>query len=100
MSRRCSPSDDVAPRRTSRVPGASNARRRRSRAPPGGSRSRPGARVSNIWLYLRLLGATLLVLAPGIAFARALGVKGVSAALAWALTLLFGALAVTFALES
>jgi hypothetical protein len=56
--------------------------------------------VSNIWLYLRLLGAMLLVLAPGIALARALGVKGVSAALAWALTLLFGALAVTFAFGS
>ena len=52
--------------------------------------------MTNIWLYLKLLGATVLVLTPGIAFARALGVKGVSAMLAWALTLLFGALAVTF----
>ncbi len=56
--------------------------------------------MSNIWLYLKLLAATAIVLAPGIALARALGVKGVSAALAWALTLLFGALAVTFALGS
>jgi hypothetical protein len=56
--------------------------------------------VSNILLYLQLLGATALVLAPGLALARALGVKGVSAALAWALTLLFGALGVTFMLGS
>jgi hypothetical protein len=56
--------------------------------------------VSNILLYLRLLVATALVLAPGIALARALGVKGVSAALAWALTLLFAALAITFAFGS
>jgi hypothetical protein len=56
--------------------------------------------VSNIWLYVRLFGAMWLVLAPGFALARALGVKGVSAGLAWALTLLFGALAVTFAVGS
>jgi hypothetical protein len=56
--------------------------------------------MSNILLYLRLLAATAVVLAPGFALARALGVRGMSATLAWSLTLLFGALAVTFLLES
>ncbi len=56
--------------------------------------------MSNIWLYLRLLAATTVVLAPGFALARALGVRGMSATLAWALTLLFGALAVMFLFQS
>jgi hypothetical protein len=56
--------------------------------------------MSNIGLYLRLALATGLVLAPGWALARALGVRTVAATLAWSLTLLFGALAVTFLLQS
>ncbi|MGI9112883.1 MAG: hypothetical protein ACR2GT_11940 [Gaiellaceae bacterium] len=45
---------------------------------------------------LRLALATAVVLAPGWAVARALGIHSVSATLAWALAVLFGALAVTF----
>jgi len=41
-----------------------------------------------------------VVLAPGWLLARALGVRGVAATIAWSLTLLFGALAVTFTLEA
>jgi hypothetical protein len=55
--------------------------------------------VSNILLYVRLLAATSVVLAPGFALARALGVRGMSATLAWSLTILFGALALTFLVE-
>jgi hypothetical protein len=56
--------------------------------------------MSNIGLYLRLGFATAVVLAPGWAVARALGVRSLAATLAWSFTLLFGALAVTFALQS
>jgi hypothetical protein len=56
--------------------------------------------VTNILLYLRLALATGLVLAPGWALARALGVRSLAATLAWSLTLLFGALGVTFLLSS
>jgi hypothetical protein len=45
---------------------------------------------------LRLALATAVVLAPGAAIARALGVRGASATLAWALAAVFAALAVTF----
>ena len=45
---------------------------------------------------LRLALATAVVLAPGWAVARALGVRSVSATLAWSLAVLFGALALTF----
>ncbi|MEJ7569999.1 MAG: hypothetical protein WKF41_17260, partial [Gaiellaceae bacterium] len=45
---------------------------------------------------LRLALATAVVLTPGWAIARALGIRSVSATLAWALAALFGALAVTF----
>jgi hypothetical protein len=45
---------------------------------------------------LRLAVATAIVLAPGWALARALGVRTVSATLAWSLAALFGALALTF----
>jgi Family of unknown function (DUF6541) len=51
-------------------------------------------------LYLRLAFATVVVLAPGWLFARALGVRSASATLAWALAAVFGALVVTFALGS
>jgi len=50
--------------------------------------------MSGITLYLRLLGATAVVLAPGWLLARALGVRGVAATLGWSFTLLFGALGV------
>ena len=44
---------------------------------------------------LRLALATAIVLAPGYAIARALGLRSASATLAWALAVVFGALAVT-----
>lgn len=53
-----------------------------------------------IFLYLRLAAATLLVLAPGWLVARALGLRSAAAALAWSLTLVFAALAVTFLVGS
>jgi hypothetical protein len=56
--------------------------------------------MSNIGLYLRLALATGLVLAPGWALARALGVRTAAASLSWAFVLLFGALGVTFLLRS
>lgn len=55
--------------------------------------------MSGIWLYLRLVVATALVLAPGAVLARALGARGMAATLAWALTALLGAMAVTFAVS-
>ncbi len=54
--------------------------------------------MTTITLYVRLALATALVLAPGWLLARALGVRGVAASLAWSLSLLFVALAATFAL--
>jgi hypothetical protein len=53
-----------------------------------------------VFLYLRLAIATALVLAPGWLIARSLGVRSVSATLAWSLAVVFAALAVTFALGS
>ena len=63
---------------------------------------RGGARraLTVIILYLKLAFATAVVLAPGWLFARTLGVRSVSATLAWSLVAIFGALAVTFALGS
>ncbi len=52
--------------------------------------------MSGIWLYLRLAGATAVVLAPGWLIARALGVRGVAATFAWGLSAIAGALALTF----
>jgi hypothetical protein len=52
--------------------------------------------MSTFPLYFRLAGATALVLAPGWLLARALGVRGIAASLAWSLTLLFVALGATF----
>jgi len=49
---------------------------------------------------LRLALATGIVLAPGAAVARALGLRGAAPTLAWALAALFGALGVTFVLEA
>jgi hypothetical protein len=51
-------------------------------------------------LYLKLAFATTVVLAPGWLLARTLGVRSVSASLAWSLVAVFGALAITFALGS
>ena len=56
--------------------------------------------MSDVGLLLRLAAATALLLAPGWLLARALGVRGAAATLAWSLVLIFGALASTFALES
>src|SRR4249920_2156393 len=56
--------------------------------------------MTSLTLYLRLVGATAVVLAPGWLVARALGVRGVAATLGWSFTLMFGALAVTFALHA
>lgn len=56
--------------------------------------------MSDAWLYLRLLFALAVVLAPGWCIARALGARSVSATLAWALTVLFVALGVTFLISA
>jgi hypothetical protein len=55
--------------------------------------------MSGVELYVRLVLATAVVLAPGWLVARALGVRSAAATLGWSLTLVFGALAVTFALQ-
>jgi uncharacterized protein DUF6541 len=52
--------------------------------------------MSGLLLYVRLALATAVVLAPGWAIARALGVRGVAASLAWGLAAIFGALTLTF----
>ncbi len=56
--------------------------------------------MSEVWLLLRILLATAVVLAPGFVVARAVGVTRVSAGVAWALFLLFGAMTVTFAVSA
>ncbi|MGI8975009.1 MAG: hypothetical protein ACR2HI_12650 [Gaiella sp.] len=53
-----------------------------------------------VWLYLRLVVGTAVILAPGVAIARAFGVRGAAAALSWSLVAIFAALAVTFALSA
>lgn len=52
--------------------------------------------MSSILLLLRLTFATGVVLLPGWLVARAVGVRGASATLSWALVVVFGALGVTF----
>ena len=52
--------------------------------------------MSSIFLLLRLALATGVVLLPGWIVARAVGVRGASATLSWALVVVFGALGVTF----
>ena len=52
--------------------------------------------MSDLVLLLRLATATAVVLAPGWAVARALGLRGASVTLAWALALVFGSMTVTF----
>ena len=56
--------------------------------------------MSEVWLLLRIVLATAVVLAPGFVVARAVGVTRVSAGVAWALFLLFGAMTVTFAVSA
>src|SRR5207247_8811009 len=75
----------------------------------GGLRRRTVARVrrccrvaramTGITVFVHLAFATGLVLAPGWLLARAIGVRGVAATLAWSLTVVFGCLAVTFAFQ-
>jgi hypothetical protein len=55
--------------------------------------------MSGISLYLRLALALVVLLAPGWLLARALGVRGAAATLAWSLTVLFACLVPTFALH-
>jgi hypothetical protein len=52
--------------------------------------------MSGLVLVLQLVFGLALVLAPGALVARALGARRVSAALAWGLVVVFGALAITF----
>lgn len=56
--------------------------------------------MSDAFLYVRLALATAVVLAPGWVVARALGVRGLSAALSWALVVLMGAFAITLAVSA
>jgi hypothetical protein len=56
--------------------------------------------MSAIELYVRLAVAAAVLLAPGWLVARALGVRSAGAALAWSLTILFGALSITFVTRS
>ncbi|HET7743987.1 MAG TPA: DUF6541 family protein [Gaiellaceae bacterium] len=55
--------------------------------------------MTGIVTYLRLAFGTAVALAPGFLLARALGLRGVAATLAWSLAALFGCLAVTFAVS-
>jgi hypothetical protein len=52
--------------------------------------------MSDVWLLVQLLFGIAVVLAPGVVVARALGMRSLSAGIAWALVLVFAALAVTF----
>lgn len=51
-----------------------------------------------VWLYLRLAVATAAFLAPGWAIARAIGMRGASATIAWAFAALLAAFSVTLLL--
>ena len=52
--------------------------------------------MSSLLLWVRLALATGVVLWPGFVVTRAVGTRGAAAALSWSLTMLFGALAITF----
>ena len=52
--------------------------------------------MSAVGLYLQLVFGTAVVLAPGWLVARAIGVRGLSATVAWALVIVFAALCLTF----
>ncbi|HET6624703.1 MAG TPA: DUF6541 family protein, partial [Gaiellaceae bacterium] len=56
--------------------------------------------MTAVELYLRLALGFGVLLLPGWLLARALGVRGVPAALAWSLTVVFACLVVTFALQA
>ena len=56
--------------------------------------------MTTLELYLRLAFGVAFVLAPGLCLAWAIGVRSVSAALGWSLTLLFAALTLTFLFAS
>ncbi|HKY24043.1 MAG TPA: hypothetical protein VJM07_02740, partial [Gaiella sp.] len=56
--------------------------------------------MSDLLLPLQLVFGFAVVLAPGLVVARAVGVTRVSAAVAWALLLLFGAMTVTFVVSA
>ena len=56
--------------------------------------------MSSIFLLVRLAIATGLVLAPGAILARAAGVRGTSATLAWGLGAIFAATAIVFAVHA
>ena len=55
--------------------------------------------MTGIVTYLRLAFGTAVALAPGFLLARALGLRGAAATLAWSLVALFACLAVTFAIS-
>ncbi len=55
--------------------------------------------MTGIVTYLRLAFGTAVALAPGFLLARALGLRGAAATLAWSLVSLFACLAVTFAIS-
>ena len=61
-------------------------------------REHPGA--ARPMTLVQLVFANVVLLLPGALVARALGVRSVSATLAWSLALIFGALVVTFAVGS
>ena len=61
-----------------------------------GRRSLADRAMSSLFLLLRLAAATALVLAPGAILARAVGVRGTSATLAWGLGVIFAAMGVVF----
>ena len=73
-------------------------RRARAHVPRRGRLACVGAHAgaARAMTLLRLALATGVLLLPGAVVARALGLRGASVTLAWSLTLLFGALAVTF----
>ena len=56
--------------------------------------------MTTVTLYLRLAFGTGAVLLPGFLVARALGVRGAAASLAWSLVVVFGALVATFAMTA
>ena len=55
--------------------------------------------MTGLVTYLRLAFGTAIALAPGFLLARAMGLRGVAATLAWSLATLFGCLAVTFVIS-
>jgi hypothetical protein len=56
--------------------------------------------MGSVLLFVQLAVGTTVVLAPGYLVARALGARGPSATVVWALVVVFGALCVTFLLQT